>query len=597
MRGLLRSRGPRRGREGPRRATRPGGPALPGLRLPEGHRDRRGARRPRPPARARAPHAGAATSSRSRGTRRSPRRRAACGRSARATAPTRSALYSGNPIVHNHGALLVRAGLLARRSAPATATAPARRTPARASRPRSTSTAARFAIADPRRRPHRLPALHRREPAGLERQLPDRARRARPAARAPRPRRQARRRRSAAHRDRAARPTSTSRSVPGGDAALLLAHGCTCCSTRAASTASAVARLARRLGRGRAPLRALRRPSASRPRRRRPAARRSRASRASSPARRRRRRTRASASATAASARSPPGRPTSSTSPPAGSARAGGAMFTTPAFDLGRLARLAGFDGHGRWRSRVRGLPETLGDLPAAALAEEIETPGAGPGARARSRSPAIRCSRCRTGGASTRALGQARLHGVDRPLRERDHAPRRRDPAAGWALAEDHVDLLFAAVVGAQRRALVAAASSSGRRASAPTGRSCSRSPSGSAAARRATRLASIALLRLAARARAALDAERVVDLLLRTRSVRRPLPARGRAGSTCAKLRGARRTASTSARSSPASRRRVLHRDRRVHLDAPPHPGAMACDSSARPRRAGAARGRARC
>jgi anaerobic selenocysteine-containing dehydrogenase len=32
----------------------------------------------------------------------------------------------------------------------------------------------------------------------------------------------------------------------------------------------------------------------------------------------------------------------------------------------------------GRWTSRVRGLPETFGELPVAALAEEIETPGEG---------------------------------------------------------------------------------------------------------------------------------------------------------------------------------------------------------------------------
>jgi anaerobic selenocysteine-containing dehydrogenase len=32
----------------------------------------------------------------------------------------------------------------------------------------------------------------------------------------------------------------------------------------------------------------------------------------------------------------------------------------------------------GRWHSRVRGLPETLGELPAAALAEEMEVPGEG---------------------------------------------------------------------------------------------------------------------------------------------------------------------------------------------------------------------------
>src|SRR3954465_13199341 len=33
---------------------------------------------------------------------------------------------------------------------------------------------------------------------------------------------------------------------------------------------------------------------------------------------------------------------------------------------------------HGRWRSRVRDLPEVLGELPAATLADEILTPGEG---------------------------------------------------------------------------------------------------------------------------------------------------------------------------------------------------------------------------
>lgn len=58
--------------------------------------------------------------------------------------------------------------------------------------------------------------------------------------------------------------------------------------------------------------------------------------------------------------------------------RAGGAMFTRPAFDLvggpGPLTASAG--GFGRWKSRVRGLPEFSGELPVAALAEEILTPG-----------------------------------------------------------------------------------------------------------------------------------------------------------------------------------------------------------------------------
>src|SRR6266508_379983 len=61
--------------------------------------------------------------------------------------------------------------------------------------------------------------------------------------------------------------------------------------------------------------------------------------------------------------------------------RPGGAMFPKPAAGAlntvgppryGRETKL------GRWRSRVRGLPESFGELPVACLAEEIETPGEG---------------------------------------------------------------------------------------------------------------------------------------------------------------------------------------------------------------------------
>ena len=59
--------------------------------------------------------------------------------------------------------------------------------------------------------------------------------------------------------------------------------------------------------------------------------------------------------------------------------REGGFMFTTPAADLVRLAEHTGDRGHfGVWRSRVRGLPEFGGELPAATMAEEIDTPGDG---------------------------------------------------------------------------------------------------------------------------------------------------------------------------------------------------------------------------
>jgi anaerobic selenocysteine-containing dehydrogenase len=59
--------------------------------------------------------------------------------------------------------------------------------------------------------------------------------------------------------------------------------------------------------------------------------------------------------------------------------RPGGAMFPTPAADLVGLASALGERGHfGVWRSRVRGLPEFGGELPAATMAEEMDTPGDG---------------------------------------------------------------------------------------------------------------------------------------------------------------------------------------------------------------------------
>jgi len=59
--------------------------------------------------------------------------------------------------------------------------------------------------------------------------------------------------------------------------------------------------------------------------------------------------------------------------------RPGGAMFPKPAFDVVGLTTLTRQMGHsGRWRSRVRGLAEFGGELPAAVLAEEIVTEGEG---------------------------------------------------------------------------------------------------------------------------------------------------------------------------------------------------------------------------
>jgi anaerobic selenocysteine-containing dehydrogenase len=61
--------------------------------------------------------------------------------------------------------------------------------------------------------------------------------------------------------------------------------------------------------------------------------------------------------------------------------RPGGAMFTRAAAGARNTSGRPGI-GRGvkisRWQSRVRGLPETFGELPVACLAEEIETPGEG---------------------------------------------------------------------------------------------------------------------------------------------------------------------------------------------------------------------------
>jgi anaerobic selenocysteine-containing dehydrogenase len=60
--------------------------------------------------------------------------------------------------------------------------------------------------------------------------------------------------------------------------------------------------------------------------------------------------------------------------------RPGGAMFPTSAVGAPTAGRTPGGRGFtaGRWRSRVGGHPEIKGEMPVAALAEEIETPGPG---------------------------------------------------------------------------------------------------------------------------------------------------------------------------------------------------------------------------
>jgi anaerobic selenocysteine-containing dehydrogenase len=55
----------------------------------------------------------------------------------------------------------------------------------------------------------------------------------------------------------------------------------------------------------------------------------------------------------------------------------GGVLFTEPAVDF-VARRFVGTGHYDLWRSRVRGIPEYGGELPAAVMREEIETPGDG---------------------------------------------------------------------------------------------------------------------------------------------------------------------------------------------------------------------------
>jgi anaerobic selenocysteine-containing dehydrogenase len=126
--------------------------------------------------------------------------------------------------------------------------------------------------------------------------------------------------------------------------------------------------------------------------------------------------------------------------------REGGAMFPTSPFALGEVARRAGFEGHDRWRSRVRGLPETLGDLPAATLGEEIETPGPGQ-IRALLTFAGNPVLSVPNGQRLATALGTLEfMVSIDLYVNETTrHADVILPPC--WGLAEDHVDLLFSAV------------------------------------------------------------------------------------------------------------------------------------------------------
>lgn len=120
----------------------------------------------------------------------------------------------------------------------------------------------------------------------------------------------------------------------------------------------------------------------------------------------------------------------------------GGWMFPHPAFDIAPALKLNG-DGHGRWRSRVRALPETLGELPTAVLAEEMETPGDGQvrGVLTVAGNPVLSSPNSRRLDAAL--AGAEFMASVDLYVNETTrHAHVILPPA--WSLIEEHIDLIF---------------------------------------------------------------------------------------------------------------------------------------------------------
>ena len=252
----------------------------------------------------------------------------------------------------------------------------------------------------------------------------------------------------------------------------------------------------------------------------------------------------------------------------------GGAMFTTPAADISRLSPIPGMDGHDRFRSRVRGLPETLGDLPSACLAEEIETPGEGQirGLITYADNPVLSTP---NGRRLDRALGGLEfMVSVDLYVNETTrHANLILPPA--WALAESHYDLLFAPVAARNfaRWSPPAVPKQPGERDDWEILTALAEGLGGGLTGTRPIDL----MLRVAGRLGLRATPDHLLDLLIRTGAhgdglLPRPLRfGRFRNGLSLAALRKAPRGVDLGPLEAGVQRR-VLHRDRRVHVDAAP-------------------------
>lgn len=121
--------------------------------------------------------------------------------------------------------------------------------------------------------------------------------------------------------------------------------------------------------------------------------------------------------------------------------REGGALPNEPAIPITGPGTSPGH--YGRWRSRVRGLPEFAGELPVAALAEEILTPGPGQ-VRALITSAGNPVLSTPDGRRLDRALASLEyMVSLDLYVNETTrHADLILPPASG--LTQDHYDLIF---------------------------------------------------------------------------------------------------------------------------------------------------------
>jgi anaerobic selenocysteine-containing dehydrogenase len=272
----------------------------------------------------------------------------------------------------------------------------------------------------------------------------------------------------------------------------------------------------------------------------------------------------------------------------------GGAMFTTPAIDVSRLSRMPGFDGHGRFRSRVRGLPETLGDLPAACLAEEIETPGEGQ-VRALVTHAGNPVLSVPNGRRLDRALaGLEFMVSVDLYINETTRHAHLVLPSA-WSLVHEHYDLLAAqlALRNFARVSPPVVPSRPGERADWEILMALAEGLGGGMTGTRPVD----GLLRVARRLGWRVTPDHLLDLMLRTGSHGDGLLPRAlrfgrfRKGLSLASLRREKHGTDLGALE-PGVARRVLHRDRRVHVDAEPFVQALdafAAEGAAQAPRAG--------